>query len=41
MICNTLHVTLFIGCLFITGGKAYGLLKSQQEEKLNSINEVS
>uniref|UniRef100_A0A665VEC2 Allograft inflammatory factor 1 n=1 Tax=Echeneis naucrates TaxID=173247 RepID=A0A665VEC2_ECHNA len=22
-----------------TGGKAYGLLKSQQEEKLNSINE--
>lgn len=27
------------GALF-TGGKAFGLLKTQQEEKLNSINEV-
>lgn len=26
---------------FLTGGKAFGLLKSKQEEKLNSINEVS
>ncbi|XP_041798241.1 allograft inflammatory factor 1-like [Chelmon rostratus] len=26
------------GC--VQGGKAYGLLKSQQEEKLNSINEA-
>uniref|UniRef100_A0A3Q2TAP1 Allograft inflammatory factor 1 n=1 Tax=Fundulus heteroclitus TaxID=8078 RepID=A0A3Q2TAP1_FUNHE len=25
---------------FSTGGKAYGFLKSQQEEKLNSINEA-
>lgn len=24
----------------VAGGKAYGLLKSHQEEKLNSINEV-
>lgn len=26
--------------LSLKGGKAYGLLKAQQEEKLNSINEV-
>lgn len=26
--------------LFVAGGKAYGLLKTYQEEKLNSINEV-
>lgn len=27
-------------CLFVTGGKAYGLLKNHQEDKLNAINEV-
>ncbi|XP_069393077.1 allograft inflammatory factor 1-like isoform X1 [Paralichthys olivaceus] len=26
--------------LFLTGGKAYGVLKSHQEEKLNSVNEA-
>uniref|UniRef100_A0A3B4UKT5 Allograft inflammatory factor 1 n=1 Tax=Seriola dumerili TaxID=41447 RepID=A0A3B4UKT5_SERDU len=27
-------------CWFLTGGKAYGFLKSQQEDKLSSINEA-
>lgn len=27
--------------LFVAGGKAYGHLKTYQEEKLNSVNEVT
>lgn len=29
-----------LSCWSLTGGKAYGALKSQQDDKLNSINEV-
>lgn len=34
-----LEIVFFI-ILFVAGGKAYGLLKNYQEEKLNSVNEV-
>ncbi|XP_024123886.1 allograft inflammatory factor 1 isoform X1 [Oryzias melastigma] len=33
-------MSLVVNCCFLSGGKAFGLLKSKQEEKLNSINEV-
>lgn len=47
LLCQQNIVFVFMICttsvcwLFVTGGKAFGLLKTQQEEKLNSINEVS
>lgn len=36
---SRLEIVYFI-ILFVAGGKAYGLLKNYQEEKLNSVNEV-
>lgn len=36
---SSLEIVYFI-ILFVAGGKAYGLLKNYQEEKLNSVNEV-
>lgn len=38
---SSLRLLLFLKYCFFTGGKAFGLLKSQQEEKLSGINEVS